>query len=63
MTYRTLDGDTVIASAVAEHDWWASSAATPADELTQAGAGAVHIDDDLVIARAPASEGLHRQPT
>lgn len=59
MTYRTLDGDTEIASAVAEYDWWTVSAATLAAELTAAGAAAVRIDDDLVIARAP--EVHHRQ--
>lgn len=62
MTYRTLDGDTEIARAVADYDWWTVSAATLAAELTQAGAAAVQVDDDLVIARAPASE-VHRQQT
>jgi len=54
MTYRTLDGDTEIARAIAEYDWWTVSAATLAAELTLAGAATVHIDDDLVTARAPA---------
>ncbi|QFU88307.1 hypothetical protein [Amycolatopsis sp. YIM 10] len=55
MTYRTLDGDTEIASAVTHYDWWTVSAATLAAELRAAGASTVDtvdIDGDLVVARA-----------
>ncbi|MGK8503496.1 hypothetical protein [Nocardia asiatica] len=54
MTYRTLCDGIEIARASAEYDWWTLSAADLAGELHRAGAGAVGIDDDLVIAHAPA---------
>lgn len=52
MTYRTLDGETEIARAVAEYEWWIVSADRLAAELRQAGAEVVRIDGDLVIAHA-----------
>jgi hypothetical protein len=48
-----LDG-AEIARATAEYDWWTLSASELADELHQSGADTVTIDDDLVIAHAPA---------
>lgn len=52
MTYRTLDGDTEIAHATAEYDWWIVSANRLAAELHEAGAATVRVDRDLVIAHA-----------
>lgn len=52
MTYRTLDGNTEIARATAEYDWWIVTADQLAAELRHAGAGTVRVDDDLVIAHA-----------
>ncbi|AXB42716.1 class I SAM-dependent methyltransferase [Amycolatopsis albispora] len=51
MTYRTLDGDAEITTAVTHYDWWTVSATTLAAELRAAGASSVDIDGDLVAAR------------
>ncbi|MGK8524945.1 hypothetical protein ACRS6B_26935 [Nocardia asteroides] len=52
MTYRTLLDGTEIARATTRYDWWTMSADGLAEELHQAGATQVTIDDDLVIAHA-----------
>ncbi|MFD4365847.1 hypothetical protein [Rhodococcus sp. NPDC058521] len=52
MSYRTLDGDTEIASATADYQWWIVSAEQLAGELRDAGAANVRIDEDMVIAHA-----------
>jgi methyltransferase family protein len=52
MDYRTRRGETVLATAVAEYDWWIVTAEVLADELAAAGFTAA-VDDDLVVAIAP----------
>ncbi|MBF6209230.1 hypothetical protein IU483_35055 [Streptomyces gardneri] len=54
MTYRTMLDGAEIAHATTQYDWWTPSASELADELHQSGADIVTIDDDLVIAHAPA---------
>lgn len=56
MSYRTVDGDTELAHASAEYDWWIVSAEGLAAELRHAGAAVVRVDGDLVIARSSAVE-------
>jgi hypothetical protein len=52
MDYRTRRGDTVLATATAEYDWWIVTAAGLTEELSAAGFTPV-VDDDLVVATAP----------
>jgi len=52
MTYRTLAGDTVLAEAGAEYEWWVVSAARLGAELAVAGFD-VSMDGDLVVGRVP----------
>ncbi|WP_067480838.1 class I SAM-dependent methyltransferase [Nocardia amamiensis] len=52
MTYRTLDGEREIDRAVAEYDWWITTADELAGEIEAAGAPA-EVNGDLVVARGP----------
>ncbi|MDQ4039762.1 MAG: hypothetical protein M3313_15780 [Actinomycetota bacterium] len=53
MSYRTLDGDDVLAEATAEYDWWVLSAAGLAAELRAVGLRIADPEDDLVVAHQP----------
>lgn len=51
MTYRTLDGDRVLAEVRAEYDWWVLSDSGLAAELTAVGLTVESTADGLVVAR------------
>lgn len=53
MTYRTLDGATVLAEATAEYDWQVVATAGLAAELSGAGFVVSGTDGDLVVAHWP----------
>ncbi len=53
MSYRTWDGDTVLAEVMAEYEWWVVSAAALAAELAAAGLEVAEPDGHLVVGRQP----------